>query len=105
MFDLFKVKVWLDGPAAQRPTAGKMAEVLGDCAPAGSGAVNQELGDFCAVLLARLREQEGDRAGAAAALAPVQAHLAAQHDILTGRWGLNLAAEARPVQLAMGGVK
>jgi hypothetical protein len=100
MFELFEVRLWLDRPAAKRPPASRISSVLGDCSPRGSGSDNLEISDFCGVLLARLHSQQGDGAGAAAALAPVQDHAAKRHDILTARWGLNLAAEARPVHVA-----
>jgi hypothetical protein len=105
MFELFEAKAWLDQGPVARGSARRIELTLGGCPPTGAGSVNQEISDFCDVLLARLRAQQGDRMAAAAALVPVQAHLKAQHDTLTGRWGLNLAAEARPVQLAEGSRK
>ena len=60
----------------------------------------REIGDFCGILLARLRTVSGDPAGARAALAPVRAHESKRHDILTTQWGLNLAEEAGTMQLA-----
>jgi hypothetical protein len=105
MFALFEARLWLDAPNGGRRASARIEKILGDCAPLGPGADNREIGDFCGVLLARLRRREGDLAGAAAALAPVRRHMAQQHDILTARWGLNLAAEARPIQLADGGLR
>jgi len=103
MFELFEASLWLQLPRASRPAAGRIAAVLGDCAPLGSGADNLEISDFCQVLLARLRSEQGDVRGAEAALAPVRQHAAKRHDVLTARWGLDLAAEARPIRLAEGG--
>lgn len=105
MFELFKARAWLDRPKRNQPSSAEIATVLGDCASLGPGSVNQEISDLCGVLLARLRMQEGDQAGAVAALAPVQGRTANNHDVLTARWGLDLAAEARPVQLAIGVTK
>jgi hypothetical protein len=100
MFELFRARLWLGLPPKRRPSPTAIAKLLGDCKPLGPGADNQEISDFCGVLLARLRSQQGDSAGAATALLPVQQRMAARHDVLTARWGLNLAEETRPVQVA-----
>jgi len=105
MFELFEVRLWLDPSTRTRPPLGEIAKTLGDCAPLGPGADDREISDFCGVLLAKLRRARGDIHGAEAALVPVRDHLAKQHAVLTARWGLDLAAEARPVQLAQGGAK
>lgn len=107
MFQLFEARLWFGLPRQKRPSAEVIAATLGDCAPLGTGADNLEISDFCGVLLARLRSEQGDRAGAAAALVPVRQHAAARHDVLTARWGLDLAEEVRPVQVAQnsGGTK
>ena len=91
MFELFEVQTWLAMPAGARPSAAKINAVLGDCRPATAALANEEIGDFCGVLLARLRAASGDYAGAAAALAPVKDHQSKQHEVLTAHWGLNLA--------------
>jgi hypothetical protein len=107
MFELFQARTWLNLPSAKRPPAKQIDVVLGDCHVRAPGSDNLEISDFCGVLLARLRSSQGDSPGAAAALAPVRQHAAARHDILTARWGLNLADEARPAQVAAisGGAK
>jgi TIR domain-containing protein len=104
IFELFKVRTWLEMPAHDRPPVAAMAKVLGDC-PASAGGTNEEISDFCNVLLARLRAETGDQAGAAAALAPVQIHMAARHDILTAHWGLNLGEEIQVANTTSGGKK
>jgi hypothetical protein len=105
MFQLFEVGLWLNRPTVAQPSASRISALLGDCAPIGPGADHREISDFCGVLLAKSRRMRGDIAGAEAALAPVRRDLAKQHAVLTARWGLDLAAEARPVQLAEGGTK
>ena len=99
MFELFKVRTWLSMPPSARPPLRVMEQTVGDCTPAEPGAMAQEVGDFCGVLLAKVRAERGDQAGAAAALAPVTAHLAEKHDVLTGSWGLSLAQEVRSLGL------
>jgi hypothetical protein len=103
MFELFQARLWLD-PASQiqsRPPPSQISEVLGNCAPLGPGADNREISDFCGTLLARFCILQRDVRGAEAALVPVRQHLAQQHDVLTARWGLNLAQEAGTMQLAV----
>jgi len=100
MFELFKVRTWLAMPARSRPQIATIAATLGDCDPRASAPANDEIGDFCAILLARLRAAAGDEVAAQAALAPVQRHASARHDVLTARWGLNLGEEAGMIQLA-----
>jgi len=102
MFELFQARLWLD-PAistANRPPPSRISEVLGTCAPLGTGADNREISDFCGALLARFRMSQRDVRGAEMALVPVRQHLAQQRDVLTARWGLNLAQEAGTMQLA-----
>lgn len=103
MFELFKVRAWLAMPGRSRPNAAKIEKVLGECRPSAPALANEEIGDFCAVLLARQRAALGDDAGAAAALAPVRDHARKRHDVLTAHWGLNLAEEARAIQVADSG--
>jgi tetratricopeptide (TPR) repeat protein len=103
IFELFEVRTWLKMPVGTRPSAAQLTKVLGNCVPTTTGATNQELSDLCGVLLARVRSEAGDRAGALAALEPVKAHLAAQHDVLTAHWGVNLREEAGAIQLAASG--
>ena len=105
MFELFEVRTWLAMPARSRPPTAILANTLGDCAPRTSALANDEIGDFCAILLARLRAASGDDVGALAALAPVRRHAGARHDVLTARWGLNLGEEAATIQLAATGGK
>jgi hypothetical protein len=103
MFELFKVRAWLAMPPRSRPSGAEISKVLGDCRPATPRLANQEIGDFCGVLLAQVRTTSGDPAGAAAAMAPVRLHAAKQHDALTAHWGLNLPAESRTLQVAYSG--
>jgi hypothetical protein len=100
MFELFTVKAWLAEPARSRPPVSRLASTLDDCHPAAPDLSNEEIDDFCGVLLARVRDTAGDRAGAQAALASVRRHADAHHDVLTERWGLNLSEEAGAIQLA-----
>ena len=102
MFQLFEIRLWLDQSSGTHLPPSHISTLLGDCAPLGPGADNREISDFCSVLLARLYRMRGDIVGEEAALVPVRKHLAKQHAVLTARWGLDLAAEARPVQLAEG---
>jgi hypothetical protein len=105
MFELFEARLWLDPATKNPPPSARIARTLGGCAPSGAGASAQEIDDFCHTLLARLHLSQGNARAAAADLAPVRQHLAEQHDVLTPRWGLDMAAEARPLQLALGGAK
>jgi tetratricopeptide (TPR) repeat protein len=100
MFELFKVRTWLAMPARSRPPMGAIAATLGDCGTSTAALANDEIGDFCAILLARLRAAAGDGAAAEAALAPVRRHASTRHDVLTARWGLNLGEEAGMIQIA-----
>jgi hypothetical protein len=100
MFELFEVRTWLAMPVRSRPPPATLAATLGDCEPSTAALVNDEIGDFCAILLARLRAAAGDNTGALAALAPVRRHASEHHDVLTARWGLNLGEEAGTIQLA-----
>jgi len=103
MFELFKVRTWLDMPPRERPRLPVVANVLRDCRTAAPALSNQEIDDFCDVLLARVRSQSGDRVGAELAMAPVRAHAIKQHDVLTAHWGLNLPEETRSLQVAYSG--
>ena len=103
MFELFEVRTWLAMPVRSRPPPATLAATLGDCEPSTAALANDEIGDFCAILLARLRAAAGDDAGALAALAPVRRHASEHHDVLTARWGLNLGEEAGTIQLAAAG--
>ncbi|HEX4709527.1 TIR domain-containing protein [Phenylobacterium sp.] len=100
MFELFEVRTWLAMPTRSRPPAAVLADTLGDCKPRTPALANDEIGDFCAILLARLRAASGDDAGALAALAPVRRHASARHDVLTAHWGLNLGEEVGTIQVA-----
>jgi hypothetical protein len=99
MFELFKVRTWLNMPRRNRPSEAVIAQTLGDCQARGAGATDKEINDFCNVLLARLRSESGDQAGALATLAPVEQRLAQQHEVLTAHLGLNLGDEIRMVQV------
>ena len=100
MFELFEIRTWLAMPARSRPPLATMASVLGDCAPRTRALANDEIGDFCAILLARLRAVSGDDAGARAAMARAPRDAGQRRDVLTAHWGLNLADETRMIQLA-----
>lgn len=100
MLQLFEVRTWLEMPARLRPSDAAVAAKLGDCAPQNLALANDEIGDFCAVLLGRLKKLSGDQDGVASARALVRRRISARHDVLTPQWGINLAEEAGPLQLA-----
>lgn len=103
MFELFKVRTWLAMPARSRPALATMASALGDCEPRTRALADEEIGDFCAILLARLRAASGDYTGAQTAMAAAPRHASAQKDALTAHWGLNLTDETRMIQMAENG--
>ncbi len=100
MFELFEVRTWLAMPARSRPPLATIAGVLGDCAPRTRALTDEEIGDFCAILLARLRAASGDYAGARTAMAAAPRHASGQLDALTAHWGLNLRDETRMIEMA-----
>jgi hypothetical protein len=100
MFELFKAKAWLSIPMDAQPAEPIIRATLGDCTDPALNLANTEIGDFCAVLTARLLLDRGDPAGAAKVLAPIRQRTVKQHDVLTAHWGLNLTDEAQSIQLA-----
>ncbi|HEV8408468.1 MAG TPA: hypothetical protein VGQ34_11090, partial [Sphingomicrobium sp.] len=105
MFELFTVKAWLAEPANSRPPVRQITDRLGDCKATEASLATEEINDFCNVLLARVREVAGDHIGARIALSSVSPHSAAQRNVLTAHWGLNLSEEAGAMQLAAVGAK
>jgi hypothetical protein len=95
MFELFQVRTWLAMPAHLRPAAETIAERLGDCGPGTTALADDEIGDFCTTLRARILASAGKDGQAQAVIAPVLRRSVGQHDVLTARWGLNIAEEAR----------
>ncbi|THD64985.1 toll/interleukin-1 receptor domain-containing protein [Phenylobacterium sp.] len=100
MFELFKAKAWLTMPAHARPADSVIQATLGDCSDPALNLANAEIGDFCAVLTARLLQDRGDAAGAAKILATMRRRAMKQHDVLTAHWGIDLADETPAIQVA-----
>jgi hypothetical protein len=86
IFDLMKLRAWLDQPAARRPSTAIMAGANGDCADDRLRLKSDELATYCSILAAH-------RAG----LAPPAILPSADGNRLTPNWGLNFTEEVKRV--------
>ncbi len=86
IFDLVKLRAWLDLPPSQRPAPDIMAAANGDCADDRLRLKNAELATFCSILAAHRTGQP-----------PPQIGPAADGTRLSGGWGFDFTAEARRI--------
>ncbi len=86
IFDLMRLRAWLDMPPAARPPADQLALTNGDCADDRQRLKNDELALFCSILAALRIGQ-----------APPDIVPAADGTRLSGGWGFDFVAEARRI--------
>ncbi len=86
MFDLVKLRAWLDLPRAQRPAAAVLAATNGDCVADRTRLKSAELATYCAILTAH-------RTGSAMPLNLTTF----DGNRVSSNWGFDFAAEARRI--------
>jgi hypothetical protein len=84
LFDLVRLRAWLDMPPERRPPADQLAAANGDCADDRLRLKNDELAQFCSILAAHRTGQP-----------PPEVVPAADGNRLSGTWGFDFTAETR----------
>jgi hypothetical protein len=84
LFDLVRLRAWLDMPPERRPPADQLAAANGDCADDRLRLKNEELALLCNILAAHRTGQT-----------PPEIVPAADGSRLSAGWGFDFVAEAR----------
>ncbi len=91
--ELFEARTLMSAPAARRPSRAEVEALLGDCHADAKRTSHAELAAFCTILRARLLAQAGDRAAAAALLAPVKSSPLLNGERLSELWSIDWRTE------------